>query len=187
MSSKVNILGIISNHWSTLTDARTNKYSKADILCFTGIPFLISLLSLYFSVVVNSNTNSIFVNFGSIFTALLLSVLVLVYDQKSKINEDEFASNPLLKLKSELLTQLFYNICYAILISIIMVVICLLSEIVGDSKWLVIKYFGYKGLVINDFEINWKESFFTPAILFLLTHLVLTVLMVLKRLQSLLN
>lgn len=177
MSSKINILGIISNHWSTLTDARNNKASKADLVCFVGIPFTIASLSLYFDIVVNSNTNSILVNFGSIFTALLLSVLVLVYDQRTKIDVKEYTSNPLLKLKSELLAQLFYNICYSILISIIMVVICLFGEILNGMKW----------QIFEGFELNVHRMIFSPLSLFFLTHLILTVLMVLKRLQSLLN
>lgn len=187
MSSKVNVLTIISKHFSTLVDARTGKTSIPDLFCFIGIPLAIFFFSFFFEVKLDSGTNSILVNFGSIFTALLLSVLVLVYDQRSKIDPKESSLDKALQAKEILLDQLFCNICYSILISIIMVVMCLLSEIVGDNKWLVIQYFEYKSVVISGLEINWSEDFFTPIILFLLMHLVLTVLMVLKRLQSLLN
>lgn len=187
MSSKVNVLTIVYKHWSTLVDARSGKTSVSDLFCFIGIPAAVFFLVVLFEVKLNSGTNSILVNFGSIFTALLLSVLVLVYDQRSKIDSNESSVDRVLRVKEIVLDQLFCNICYSILISIVMVVMCLISEIVGDYKWLVIQNFEYKNIVINNFEIIWKEYFFTPIILFLLTHLILTVFMVLKRLQSLLN
>ena len=187
MSSKVNVLTIVYKHWSTLVDSRSGKTSISDLLCFIGVPAAVFFLVVILEVKLNSGTNSILVNFGSIFTALLLSVLVLVYDQRSKIDSNESSVDRVLQVKEIVLDQLFCNICYSILISIVMVVMCLLSEIVGDYKWLVIQNFEYKNIVINNFEIIWKEYFFTPIILFLLTHLILTVFMVLKRLQSLLN
>lgn len=86
MSSKVNIFAIVSGHFVRLS--KTNgQFSISDFATFIFIPVLFAALSIVFQFNLNKDIVSLLVNFSAIFTALLLSVLVLVYDQESKIDD----------------------------------------------------------------------------------------------------
>ena len=167
MSTKVNVVDIIKEHWRTLYDSDTGKLSCLDIFSFLILPLVVSISSSAFEFKIDDSTLSILVNFGAIFTALLLSVLVLVYDQKSKATGDNEKID---------LDELFNNVCYSVLISISMVIFCLLSKIFENVC------FEYKD---NQFFVS--VIFLSPIVIFLLSHLVLTILMVLKRLHALLG
>ena len=85
MSSKINIWSIVSGHIMTLKDSSSGRVSFLDYVTFYGVPFAVAVLFSIFGIKVTSDANSLLVNFGAIFTALLLSVLVLVYDQGEKL------------------------------------------------------------------------------------------------------
>jgi hypothetical protein len=87
MSSKLNVFDIISGHISTLKSADSDRLNKVDILTFFGIPLLFSILGISKDFDLDTDLTSLLVNFGSIFTALLLSVLVLIYDQENKLDD----------------------------------------------------------------------------------------------------
>lgn len=164
MSSKINIQEIIRGHIKTLIDSGKNKASLPDIFSFFIFPAILSVVGIYFKLNINKEIISLLVNFGAIFTALLLSVLVLVYDQENKINTEN--KTALINIKKNLLKQLYYNICYCIIISVALVVTCLIHSISSAEK---------------------LNIYFTSPIITLFTsNLVLTILMVVKRMHTLL-
>ncbi|OQP24091.1 hypothetical protein B2H99_16920, partial [Morganella morganii] len=87
-----------------------------------------SLLICLFFKVMPTSVVGILVNFGSITTALLMSAVVMVYDQKSKIIEKK--EKEIIEDKKEtysknieLYNELCQNICFAILTSIMIVIL----------------------------------------------------------------
>ncbi|MDS72059.1 hypothetical protein EDI83_23230, partial [Salmonella enterica] len=87
MSSKINICEVLIGHFRTLKDADTKKISIWDIFTFIILPFIIAASFSIFGTGITKDLISLLVNFSAILTALLLSVLVLVYDQESKIRQ----------------------------------------------------------------------------------------------------
>jgi len=166
MSSKIYLKDIVIGHFKSLADAGKNKVSIIDIFTFYVIPFAISGISFYFCFDVSKETISLLVNFGAIFTALLLSVLVLVYDQENKLNDQ--SSSGLVNAKKKLLNQLYYNICYCIVSSVTLIIVCLIHSVVENTSPPLNVYF------------------VTPLIIFVTTNLILTILMVVKRMHVLL-
>ena len=181
MSSKINVTGIISGHIRTLKRYDNGKYSFIDIFTFFLCPIFVASLGVYFNFKLTDSITSLLVNFGAIFTALLLSVLVLVYDQGMKI-EDKIKDNTTsitLPLKQTLLNQLHFNICYSIILSLGLVFLSLIGKILNGHP-LVLSCFN-KNLTI-DFDVY----FFAPITIFLTIHLMLTILMIVKRMHTLL-
>ena len=78
MSSKINIWSIVMGHVGTMKDASNGKVSIWDCITFFVFPASVGLGFAILDVIVTDGANSMLVNFGAIFTALLLSVLVLV-------------------------------------------------------------------------------------------------------------
>jgi hypothetical protein len=181
MSSKINIYDILSGHLNTLVDSSTNKVSKWDIFTFFIVPLLIAVAAVAFRFKFTDTFISLLVNFGAIFTALLLSVLVLVYDQSAKLKEKELTSNNLTyTVKKNLLQHLYYNICYAIIISVSLVVSCFIESISRDKAPL--------PTTIDQslFVIDFNTIFSSPLTVFITIHLLLTILMIVKRMHALL-
>ena len=183
MSSKVNIKEIVCGHIKTLSVAGETKASFVDITTFIITPIALAILSLCLSFNLDKDLNSLLVNFGAIFTALLLSVLVLVYDQENKIESNK-GSGELYKVKIVLLQELYYNICYSIIVSVALVVICFIHsatnqnlEDIRNTK--------------SVYDSSSARIIFAHALsaisIFLTSNLILTIIMVVKRMHTLLT
>lgn len=131
--NKINIYWLIKNHVSSLKSDGQTTLSLTDIFLHFIFPLIASLIVCIFFKVMPTSVVGIMVNFGSITTALLMSAVVMVYDQKSKIIEmrdKEVAkgnSGVDDKIKTYAKNILLYkelcrNICFAILTSIIIVI-----------------------------------------------------------------
>ena len=185
MSSKVNIKDIISGHLGTLSKV-DGGWSWFDFLTFFFIPIIISTASVIIGFSLNNEVSSLLVNFGAIFTALLLSVLVLVYDQESKL-DDRYQRDTELKrpsdafytAKKKLLGDLYYNISFSILSSLILIATCFafsMADSFVDPKTTSVSV----ALVLS-------KLVFTPITVFITVNLLLTIVMIVKRLHSLLR
>lgn len=191
MSAKVNIWCILCEHFDSFKVNGTNKYDKKDLTTFIFLPVFFAVLSVMAGLLFTNELISLLVNFGAITTALLLSVLVLVYDQRSKLeekieqekkkencDEDELTmSDPLLGQRKLLLSQLFSNICYATVISVTLVVSCFLEQISRPLNS------GSKGITSNYLH----DYIFSPLTVFLIIHVILTLMMIIKRMHVLLT
>ncbi|WP_347987274.1 hypothetical protein [Methylomonas sp. AM2-LC] len=177
MSSKLNITEIILGHFKTLKNSNGN-FSKADISVFFIMPLIFTFFSIYSSFRLNDDITSLLVNFGSIFTALLLSVLVLVYDQESKLDAVK-NSDPFFTIKKELLRELYYNISYSIICSLLLVLLCFIHSIV-ESKCFLFNVF--------DMTLCFKydEYLATPLVIFITSNLFLNIIMIVKRMHAML-
>lgn len=178
MSSKVNVSAIIMGHIGTLCDP-SGKRSIGDYVTFFLVPCCFAGLGVWAGYNLNKDVSSMLVNFGAIFTALLLSVLVLVYDQESKLNA--LASiDPLYAPKKELLGQLYYNICFSILSSIVLVALCFVHSVVVrlalDVVW-----------GESTYHFSYAKYLITPIVIFVTANLLLTIVMIVKRLHAMLT
>jgi hypothetical protein len=178
MSSKLNFWEIVSGHYATLKTSQ-GKTSWIDLFTFYVLPLSCAGLFVIFSMNLEADLTSLLVNFGSIFTALLLSVLVLVYDQGTKL-ESNGSNEPLLSVKKELLRELYYNISYSILLSIFLVVLCFIHTVAGSSVVL-------HEIAGTSFEVNYGLYLTTPLIILVSINLILTTIMIVKRMHTLLT
>lgn len=177
MSSKLNITEIILGHFKTLKDSN-GKTSITDISVFFLMPLLFSIISIYRSFHLNDDITSLLVNFGSIFTALLLSVLVLVYDQESKV-EAVRATDPFYAIKKKLLRELYYNISYSILCSLLLVLLCFFHSIVESKS-------SQMDILNHQFTFKYDEFIATPLVIFITSNLFLNIIMIVKRMHAML-
>ena len=179
MSNKINVSVIIKYHLNTLKNHSNGKTSVIDVLVLLILPLAIVVLLAYYKYAINKEFVSLVVNFSSIVTSLLISVLVLIYDQYSKIAQESNAQN----LKKVVLEQLFSNVSYTILMGIITVIFCLLLNIYPtDSNG---NYQIPNSISIGEytFTIHLMGMCFTPIILFFLLQMILTLFMALTRLH----
>lgn len=178
MSSKINVFGIVKGHFATLRDAQGHR-TFSDTVTFIVIPALVAFAALYFGYCFNKELIDLLVNFGSIFTALLLSVLVLVYDQKGKCvnNEPESMQQSIAK---RVLDELFYNISFSIVCSVALVVLSLTVAFVGDSN---------AQLKIGEFIVSAAgfTKLMSALIMFVVITIILNVLMIVKRMHIILT
>ncbi|QIA76679.1 hypothetical protein [Rodentibacter caecimuris] len=176
MSNKINVFVIIKDHLRTLKNYSNGKTSLIDVSILLLLPLIFVIGLAFYKYTINKEFVSLVVNFSSIVTSLLISVLVLIYDQYSKIDTQT--------LKKEVLGQLFSNVSYTILMGIITVVFCLLLNIYPTDKT---GNYEISAITfsIKEYEvsINLMIVLFTPFILFFLLQMILTLFMVLRRLH----
>lgn len=175
MSSKINVTYIIKQHFNTLRDAASGKVSLMDILVFICLPVIFGGI-VFVGQGLSKDIFSLAVNFGAISTALLMSVLVLVYDQESKINLN-MKAQPNMKdhyeAKLSVLADLYQNICYTIVASICLVIFSVIGMAVLDES--------IRGIAHLFFSLS------SALVAFLFSNIVITMLMVIKRFHALLT
>lgn len=199
MSRKINVLSIFEGHCRSLRNS-DGSFSIWDFLTFLILPVLLGLVAAFVFSKVTDNTISLLVNFGSILTALLLSVLILVFDQENKINEhfekylifkEELGSNPSLsesaaysyifnknldenyEIKKTILNELYSNISFSIIVSLFLVLICLAYSKLGDYQ------------VVADICVIMRVLIF--LIVLAVSTLFLNILMIVKRMHVMLT
>ena len=172
MFSKINVLRIVRDHWLTLRVASSDRISSWDVLLFCGVPLI--PVWLFWGTTANDQQGT-FWNVAlaslSIFAGLLLNLLVLLYGliekQVSKNeSEDPVAAEANARTRNILLREVYYNVSYAVLVSITAILLLVLLMIVGEVK---------------------VERVLSSLLYFILTHFVLTMFMILKRIHALLS
>ena len=164
MIDKINVSKIIKDHMSSFRDYRTNRYRYGDFLLFLGSPLFIALTLIYFNVLLSENVVSILITAFSIFTALLLNLLILVYDVVQKSKEDSMN-----KLKTRFIKEIYVNISFSVLTSILLIFLLLFICFIGVYRTKVL-------VIVLQFTVYYLTFLF-----------LLTLLMVLKRVHVLLS
>lgn len=130
MLSKINPTSIIKQHFNTLYDNRDEKISIWDIVFFFILPLIGSFILVLFEKELGTSSDSLLVSL-SIFTPLLLSLLVLIYEMGQKAS-DKFHSgtfygdyhDQINKLK-----EITANISFSILLSIISIIVLVIYSL----------------------------------------------------------
>lgn len=175
MTNKVGVSEICCSHLSTL--------NNRDLFSFVGLPVVLVAVTYILDIQVAKDALGLLVSFGSIFTALLLSLLVLIFDQESKLDDKKsyFDSQneefPFYRIRKELLKQLYSNISFSILCSLMLVIVCVLNA----------QLITYEASIRSALNIFISNNMLNPLIVFLLTLTILNILMILKRIHSLLT
>lgn len=178
MSSKLNVSEIIAGHFKTLRND-SGVLVFADRVVFFLLPFVAGFIFCFFEIRIKESVLSLLVNFGAIFTALLLSVLVLVYDQQGKVSQQS-SKSVVIDSKKALLHDLHYNISFSILCSIFLVVACLIASMVGDAKI---------DFTVSDYSVSilLDKHVLSPIVAFITCVVFVNVVMIVKRMHSLLT
>lgn len=163
MFSKINIIGIIRDHVSTLKDYKTGKYSIEDFFLFFFVPLLISGLVLWLSGIMNKTTVVAITTSISIFAALLFNLLLLVYDA---VRKEENLQNPNSE-KIRFLKQVFTNISFCIVVSVFSIITLLIFSQISSS-------------CITQYILSFVSYYFVSLF-------ILTLMMILKRTHILLK
>lgn len=163
MISKINCWDILSSHFQTLQNNQTGKISLGDIFVFYVIP-LLGVLIAYLLPPLQS-LNNVLITLLSIFSALLLSLLVLAIDAARKARDRASEKTPRLLI---LFRQTYANIAYSILVAMVGVIV------------LLVPFF----LTPEEYKQHPKLQFIVGAITFyVIIHFFLTILMILKRMN----
>ncbi len=173
MIAKIDVRKIVFTHFASLIDGKGKK-QWGDWLLFLGIPVACSLLMIVKKSiwVLNNDSLTTFVNLGSIFTALFISVLMLVFDQMQKTDDKlkalanegskDIVHRDGLYARLALMKEVVANIAYSVVVSILLVFTALGCQFLGNTHVL-------------------TQLFFAPISIFLITNLLLTALMIIKR------
>ncbi|HDS9188736.1 TPA: hypothetical protein ACQ6JW_003526 [Klebsiella pneumoniae] len=197
MSNKINILCIVKAHFNTLKNTGCKNMSKVDCFTFIIFPVLLSIVSACNNFNLNKDLDSLLVNFGAIFTALLLSVIVLIYDQENrtleKVRGNSDVVGAVTNNKLLLLKELYHNISFAILCSLVLVVLTFIHSTLEPitpkkiEESIVIVNFNLWKLHLNfNFVFTWATKVVTPLIILVGVNIILTIVMIVKRLYLIL-
>lgn len=180
MFTKINVISIVKDHLETLENHNTSKVHFPDIFLFFIFPLIIAFFLTSLEVLLNDVMANALITSFSVFAALLFNLLLLVYDitGKSSTSSNSKLADDRLKLKKKILRQLYINISFSILVSVIEIIILILY-------FLKIKTCDFWGFSICIFpQLPPVLSF----IIYYLTGLfILTMLMILKRIYKLLS
>ncbi|MCQ9819273.1 hypothetical protein IPC1622_15445 [Pseudomonas aeruginosa] len=207
MSAKVNVAFVLRKHFSyTLKDADGVKVDWFDVLIFIALPLILGTLSYFSKSASSDNAISIIITASSIFAGLLLSLLMLVYDQSKRTEErlielntghtkpsaadnleellqgSQVKSHPLVsKYEKHLrvLEQLVVNISYSIVASLFVIFVCVVSLLITKDAI----GFSVRGVA---FSLNLSWLFFAVAVA-VSANLVVTLLMIVKRVIRLID
>lgn len=172
MFPSINIFGIIRDHWVSLgtfvgrNDIGQGKstWRLSCIIIFLVVPFSIAILAANS---VSKDLISLAVNTSSIFSALLLNLMVLLYQMKQKTFDNENESNKAIRLS--LIRYTFTNAAFSVLLSVII----LISAITAS-------FFAYDPAAPTVFN-----DIFNGIIIFFSTMLAMTLLVIIKRMMKL--
>lgn len=154
MLTRIDLSQILSDHIETLKYADDNKYSIPDLILFYFVPIVLAVTGYCKNIELTNAQINILITVFAIFTGLLLNLLLLVYDIVSKNNTTI--------TKTKFLHEIYSNISYTILLSIITIIVLLAMSFVSQITIL------------------------SSLVIALVIHFLLTILMILKRVHILL-
>jgi hypothetical protein len=155
----INVDDIIRKHFQTLKEDANLFYR---VLYFLIIPLIVAGAFLYFHKYLDESIITSLITAFSIFIGLLLNIILVIF---AIVNG---STGKLSTLKSRLLEHLYANSIYTLLLSTILIIILLLM------------------LILNDWTICLLVIVFSFVVYFGVTHFIMTLLMIFKRLYVLL-
>lgn len=170
MFKRINIFGIISDHFGTLRrlDSDSKKIYWKDLLLFIGLPLIIGVFLAFKGFSIKPYIGNLIAAI-SIFGGFLFNLLAIIYSQIDKIKSDaEDENNP---IKKRFVKEIHVNISYSIVLSLIIILVLIACT-----------------ASIPSFQYDWiVKKIALGFTYFLLTKFLLTLLMVLNRVYILLK
>jgi hypothetical protein len=165
---KINVLKIVTDHFSTLRDYRDGKLSLSDIALFIGLPFALGAIVWWKHFNFDASVLNGMLAAFSIFAGLLLNLLVLVFSFAG--NPRFIGSDAATVTRRRLILEIHENLSFSILVAIAVAVLSL----AGLCQ---LKYA----------HASDSHPLLSISVAVLLGNFVLTLLMVLKRIHVLLS
>ncbi|HDS7137945.1 hypothetical protein ABLU80_16045 [Klebsiella sp. CN_Kp104] len=172
--NKINIWQVLLKHYRTMTDQR-GVTLRQDIFIHFILPGIISIVVCLLYGTMKPTISAVFVNFGAITTALLMSAVIMIYDQKQKTifkisdivdNNKPTTNLPTLENNKKVYEQLCHNVAYAILTSVILVIASVIISFFPEKKeTLELLYFSVPAYLLSFIAYT---AFFTTVITFLM-------------------
>lgn len=172
--SRINVCQILTDHVDTFKMA-DNNYSNKDKRIFIYYPIIFSTILIYIVGKPSDSILDIFTLSLSVFIGLFLNLLVLILSTINSKTESHDKEG-----RKELITQTFKNISYTIILGLISLAFVLLVVWQPFNEETSICLFSLKITANNIFGYT-----FSYILYLLITELVLTLLMVLKRIYKL--
>lgn len=157
---KINVWEILVGHWSTLKDDTDDSYTW-DVVLFYGVPAAIAGACAYTGILLTSGAIDVLTNALAIMAGLLFNLLVVLQGLSA-------ANRPRNERVRTFTREVYNNIAYAIVASLVALVPLAVAADYGDSQ-----YFGFR-------LAGWIA-------MALVIHFALTLFMVLKRMHSMLK
>ena len=167
MLDKVNITKIVRDHLGTFKDNSTRKYRPLDFLLFFLVPLLVAAGFVAILGTLPTNLIGVIATSLSIFTALLLNLLLLAYNIVR--NSESPSDEGIREMREKLFHEIFSNIAFAVLVALVTVGSVLIFGVVSDCASMLAIYI------------------LSAVIYYLGTLFLLTLLMLLKRVYALLS
>lgn len=176
MFEKINIKDIFKSHCKLL--------SKSDLFLFFGGPCLISYLFVYFGIYLSVNSCSTLLAILAITIPLLLNLLILLYNMIQNVYNDTGFDDEDKKLKLEGIKETSFNISFAISMSFITLVIIGFLWFITNN-YLPVGTSTEFAVGMLTFNMNLFLKIFSFTVFWLLGCILLTILMILKRIYYL--
>lgn len=161
MASKASVGSAVRAHFDTLRDDRTGELRFLDIALFVGAPTLAGVVLWWFEFRMR-DTAAVLAALA-VFTALLFGLVIFVFQLRVQIKTDgQDQQRPRL---TSLIDETFANVTYSVIVGLLTTVVGLIAAAVADK---------------TDGAPVWASA----ALGALGLHLVLTILMCLKRVHS---
>ena len=183
MLDKVNITKIVCDHLGTFKDYSTGRCRPFDYFLFFLVPLIVAVVFVVVYGALPKSLIGVIVTSLSIFTALLLNLLLLAYNitQNSKSPCDEHTR----QMREKLFHEIFSNIAFSVLVALVIVVLVLCFGAMSNGASL--PAIQMLSNIFGNLYINILSNILSFAIYYLGTLFLLTLLMLLKRVYSLLS
>lgn len=173
MFSRININKIIIAHYKSLSNLNDRKIAINDLIIFILFPILIAIVLIYYNISIKSQVANL-ITALSILAGFLFNLLAIIHSSLGKIR-DEIRQQNLEEnsLKYKFANEIHANISYNILIAILTIVTLVVSGLNIEFNNKTLKYISF--------------CFLNSICYFLLTHFLLTLIMILNRVYILLD
>ena len=155
MFDKINVNLIVRDHLSTLRNDATKKIGLGDYSLFLLIPILVFISSTWYGVELKENMVTLLISAFAIFAGLLINVLVLIYTVALRIEDKPHAIYDR-TLEIEFLKEIFSNVSFGILLSIVIVFILALCATLPSAANVYAT--GFALLLITEFTFTFIMS-----------------------------
>lgn len=174
MLVKIDVRDIIRSHYGTLYDNRRERFSRSDLFLFLAVPALVAAVATILGARLGETSPllaAVSVLGGFLF-ALLILVLQMSAEAAARTEEDRSPSPRILR-RVRVLREVSANVAYSVFVSIVGTV----SLAIGNLVLLPSRSPNAGDIVESPQQPAWISA----LSLFLLSHLGLTLLMVLRR------
>lgn len=133
--TKFSVSDILRDEIKTLRNFATKKTSYVDVFINLIFPFLVAIALIIFGKIIKGGAIDSILTAFSVFSALLLNLMILVYTVVTRENNKDAGKNKD-QLKLQLLRETYTNIQFAVLISVFVIIVLLLMLFLPNFEWL---------------------------------------------------